>query len=199
MEKQLELTKQQPIEQNKVKDAENNGEKMLVEIEKIDDFDQVDLDFLYSDENPEGREYLKKIRKREFEYSVCNIYGNLGGERTVLGAKKDSRIVGMLQVLIEKIMTNPLTMRLSEQKTGEAIIHAFQVAPEFRNQGIGSKLLEAAEDLAKAEEIKTLKIDVEENSIEALKLYLDKGFKECGRGEKNQRKGVQYVFLRKEL
>ena len=56
------------------------------------------------------------------------------------------------------------------------VIYTFAVLPEFFGKGIGTEFLEAVEKIAKESGIKSLRLDVLDSNIPAIKLYEKCGF-----------------------
>jgi len=63
---------------------------------------------------------------------------------------------------------------------GEGHITNIAVHPEYRQNGIGSLLLESLIDIAKKEGISRMTLEVRKSNFVARKLYRKYGFEECG-------------------
>ncbi|HHW48541.1 MAG TPA: ribosomal protein S18-alanine N-acetyltransferase [Clostridiaceae bacterium] len=63
---------------------------------------------------------------------------------------------------------------------GEGHITNIAVHPEFRQNGIGSLLLEGLIDIAKKEGITRMTLEVRKSNLTAQRLYKKYGFEECG-------------------
>lgn len=95
-----------------------------------------------------------------------------GQPQTKLAALADGVFVGTLDVMLES--------RIS------ACIRGLWVEPCFRLQGIGGKLLEVAEELARANGCKTLGMSVKRENVDAALFYQNRGYHvayEFGDGE----------------
>jgi ribosomal protein S18 acetylase RimI-like enzyme len=87
------------------------------------------------------------------------------GRRILLVAEVDGRIVG--QIFIQ------LASGRAELADGErsGYLYAFRVRPSFRGQGIGSQLLEAAEQALRVRAFERAVIAVAQDNQAALRLY----------------------------
>lgn len=56
------------------------------------------------------------------------------------------------------------------------VIHVFAVHPDFLRQGVASSMLQFAEELARKQGIKSIRLDVYENNIAAINTYEKNGF-----------------------
>lgn len=63
---------------------------------------------------------------------------------------------------------------------GEVYITNVAVAPEYRGQGIGRKLVNALVDLSKDEKAEFVTLEVRKSNSAAIKLYENTGFKKAG-------------------
>ncbi|WP_298360437.1 GNAT family N-acetyltransferase [uncultured Litoreibacter sp.] len=83
-------------------------------------------------------------------------------------------------------------------KSGYAEVKSMFVDPDRRGQGIADRLMEALDQTAKAEGIKTLKLETAHKLAAAVKLYARHGYTECalfGDYEPNQTS----LFMEKHL
>ena len=56
------------------------------------------------------------------------------------------------------------------------VIHLFTVHPDYLRQGIGSAMLQFAENQAKKQKIKSIRLDVYEKNYVAIQVYEKKGY-----------------------
>lgn len=92
------------------------------------------------------------------------------GRRVLLVAEAGDRIVG--QIFVQ------LSSGRAKYADGDqsGYLYAFRVRPEFRNQGIGTQLLEAAEEVLQARGFARAVIAVAKENEAALRLYEGKGY-----------------------
>lgn len=69
----------------------------------------------------------------------------------------------------------------NETMPGELYIDTLSVSPKFQGQGIGKRLLRAAENLAREEGLMKIGLLVDYNNPNAKRLYLALGYKSVGR------------------
>ena len=95
--------------------------------------------------------------------------------------KKHPTYVGMLvrnnatYVALANCFVNYSTFQASHLLN----IHDFVVHPKFRNDGIGTFLLQAIESYAKQKGYCRLNLEVREDNVYAKRLYFNSGFKPC--------------------
>ncbi|HAA86241.1 MAG TPA: hypothetical protein DCE14_07860 [Kosmotogaceae bacterium] len=87
------------------------------------------------------------------------------GSAIILGAFEKDSIVGFLWCYIRDVL-------------GEARIHVkhFGVIPEMRSRGLGTKLLNRLESLAKVKEINRIELVATLDNLEAIRFYESRGF-----------------------
>jgi len=90
----------------------------------------------------------------------------------VFVAEVDEEIAGFAMVL-----TKVQSAEIEEGDTEYGLVSDLVVASKFRRQGIGTKLLEAAESYAKSNDVRWLRIGVHAGNHSADKLYDSMGFK----------------------
>lgn len=56
------------------------------------------------------------------------------------------------------------------------VIHVFVVHPDYLRQGVGSAMLQFAEELGKQQHIKSIRLDVYENNVAAINAYKKQGY-----------------------
>ena len=81
----------------------------------------------------------------------------------------------------------------------EADISNIVVHKDFRNQHIGSYLLEALLSLAISLNIKTINLEVRESNVPAIKLYESFGFEVCGLRKKYYNNSENAILMKKIL
>jgi ribosomal-protein-alanine N-acetyltransferase len=89
-------------------------------------------------------------------------------------------------------------------KEDELHIHGIVVSSKYRSMGIGSKLFEKIENIAKAKSLKKLTLEVLDTNVLAHKLYKKLGFTDIGKSiftKKQQKyfKSNSHIYMMKEL
>lgn len=130
--------------------------KCILELKKYEG--QFDHDYL-TDENS-----VEKL------FSDIQEEKKKGGE--IFVAKSNGQIVGFASLSI--VNKND---ELIVKKVDTVYISDMSVLPEYRNMGIGRKLLDKANEFAKEKGIKYIKLIVFADNIKAMSLYEKKGFK----------------------
>ncbi|MGQ0712684.1 MAG: GNAT family N-acetyltransferase [Gemmatimonadaceae bacterium] len=69
---------------------------------------------------------------------------------------------------------------LHDQSPDTAYVISMWVAPEVRRQGVGSALVDAVVDWARAKGVRRLLLDVSEQNTRAITFYIGKGFAPTG-------------------
>ncbi len=69
----------------------------------------------------------------------------------------------------------------NETMPGELYIDTISVSPKFQGQGIGKKLLQAAENIARKQGLEKIGLLVDYNNPDAKRLYLALGYKSVGK------------------
>lgn len=101
----------------------------------------------------------------------------------------DEKIIGMLvafpmeiEPVANELEEDPVLVPYSKlEEANSYYICGMALVPEYRNQGIGRKLLALAEDTAREMSYEKLSVIVFEQNEGALKLYKRHGFKEVAR------------------
>jgi ribosomal protein S18 acetylase RimI-like enzyme len=84
--------------------------------------------------------------------------------RVVLVAEADGKVVGAVQLVFESFVE------------GAGMIRSLAVRPSYRRQGIGSKLMDAAEALARERGLSALVLLVRPDNEAALAMYQRRGY-----------------------
>ena len=125
--------------------------KQLFEAEKVFDENIVKT---YKIDEKEEKKIKKRIRSRKVIFLVAEI---------------DDKIVGLIDgYIIESIYF----------KEKIAYLDHLCVDEKYRNNGIGSKLIEKFSDVSKSKGAKYIKLNAFENNIPAVNLYNKYGFEE---------------------
>ena len=106
------------------------------------------------------------------------------GNSKYLVAKIDNEIVGFAGII-------PVL--------DEADISNIVVNKNFRNQKIGSSLLEALIDLAISFNIKIINLEVRKSNVPAIKLYEKYGFEVCGIRKNYYNNTEDAILMKKDL
>lgn len=141
------------------------------------------LKALQDDRHAFGASYENMIKKPD-EYWKNQIEGSKeNSKKTVLFALFDNKIVGVVIIKFSKYKKLKHVARLS----------GFYVNPDYRGQGIGKKLFDAAlQEISKNKEINKVKLSVNTVQTTAINLYRSYGFKEAGKLEKEFKIDNQY-------
>ena len=116
------------------------------------------------DDEKEGVDYSKWMKTSvDFIEPVLSDRMN----KILVAEDEDASFAGYVVVGETKNMFSP---------TGYGFVYDVFVEERFRRQGIGSKLIEAAEDFCKSRGLGTLKLEVATNNPVALELYEKTGF-----------------------
>jgi ribosomal protein S18 acetylase RimI-like enzyme len=114
----------------------------------------------------EKRRMIRESLGPEFEASR-------EGRRTILLARRDGVVVGTVQVVWEDAEEEPALL-----PPGAAVVHHLGTHPDYRRLGIGRRLMEEAESLARARKVGELTLGVEPENVEAHRLYEKWGFRD---------------------
>jgi len=129
--------------------------KCILELKKYES--QFDLDYLTDD------------------ISVSKLFEDIqkgkenGGE--IFVAETEGKIVGFISLNIVNKNDELITKRVDTVYISDMV-----VLPEYRNRGIGKKLLDKAEEFTKERKIKYIKLIVFADNEVVKKLYEEKGF-----------------------
>jgi ribosomal protein S18 acetylase RimI-like enzyme len=117
---------------------------------------------------------------------------SLERRRTILLATVGDRLVGTVQVAWENAAEEPALL-----PPGAAVIHHFRTHPDYRRRGIGRRLMDEVERLARRRNVAVLTLGVEPANANARRLYAKWGFREflTYRG----RQGAAMIGMRKRL
>ncbi|MDP2677005.1 MAG: GNAT family N-acetyltransferase [bacterium] len=113
------------------------------------------------------------------------------GDRIVYGIENDGKIVGTMQLVFRDDKEF-----YADGKT-RAHLHHARVLEDLRGQGIGTKLMEEAENEAKRRGFTEMTLGVDEDNRQAVKLYERLGYKEFMREKGEQ--GEPIVGMKKDL
>ncbi len=79
----------------------------------------------------------------------------------------------------------------------EAEIYNVAVSPDYRNEGLGSKILDEAIDFAMKSKVSEIYLEVRESNIPAIMLYTKKGFGIVGKRKNYYESPKEDAFLMK--
>lgn len=79
----------------------------------------------------------------------------------------------------------------------EAEIYNVAVSPDYRNEGLGSKILDEAIDFAMKSKVSEIYLEVRESNIPAIMLYTKKGFEIVGKRKNYYESPKEDAFLMK--
>lgn len=106
------------------------------------------------------------------------------GNSKYLVAKLDNQVVGFAGII-------PV---LDEADISNIVVHK-----DFRNQKIGSYLLQGLIDLAVSLNLKIINLEVRESNVPAIKLYEKYGFEVCGLRKKYYNNSENAILMQKKL
>jgi len=162
---------------------ENIEEKQKkVKITRIENVDDILILYPEADE-----ERLAKIRS-DVEKDIEKAKK---GDRIVYGAEIDGKIIGTVQLVFKDDKEF-----YADGKT-KAHLHHARVSEDLRRQGIGTKLMEEAENEARRRGFIEMTLGVDEDNQQAIKLYERLGYKEFMREKGDQ--GELIIGMKKKL
>lgn len=158
-----------------MKPSENNNNKISVSLLKWGDLRAFmrlrhEIEAEAAHLVPKGGE-----RKESILYVLARFIVNRRRTR-ILITTNDKKIVGYISVIFAKF----------RKLKGNAYL-ALSVAPSHRNRGIGTGLLQAAEEFAREHSVRRLELEVFAKNEKAVKLFKRLGYEEEGR----RRRAVQ--------
>jgi ribosomal protein S18 acetylase RimI-like enzyme len=92
------------------------------------------------------------------------------GRRILFVAEVDGEIVGQIFIQL-----NPNRSRRKGKLT-TGYLQSFRIKPQFRNRGIGTRLIEQAEEVLKEREFQRAVIAVAQDNLDARRLYERQGY-----------------------
>ncbi|ULG72055.1 GNAT family N-acetyltransferase [Macrococcus brunensis] len=144
----------------------------------------------------EGLQYLWQQAGNRFshEYTlVATIESQTAGAITCMPVEKMDRAfyktfidivryrkLGVILYAIRNFKKMMLLSTMKEGEKGEYHISMLATRPDFRGQGVGSALLEAAEERGQAEGYDSISLTVKKDNDQALNVYESKGYKIVG-------------------
>ncbi len=126
----------------------------------------------------------KNIFPNKSVQEIENRIKNLSSHRRRIVAEINNEIIGYA-VLAFRTVPHAHT----------ALLHSLFVKDDFRNKGIGSRIIEYAEKLALQSKIEILLLEVGEENKNAIALYKKMGFEEYGLLKRGYKKGNNYKDL----
>lgn len=121
-----------------------------------------------------------RISRRQFRYLLTKSHGAL------------------FKVLCNNVFAGYIAV-LQRKKSTAMRIYSLAVAPEFRQQGIGSKLLDHVEMLALRDNCCSIALEVCEKNVNALAMYLARAFAVTGTKENYYEDGCTALKLMKRM
>ena len=92
-------------------------------------------------------------------------------------AKSQGKIVGSIILNNEpESMYDSVKWEVDAKYSEIFVIHTFVVHPNYFKLGIGKRLMNFADDIAKKSNIKSIRLDVYEKNVPAIKLYEKCGY-----------------------
>lgn len=161
--------------------AIRDGVKVKVRLAKLEDAPSLQRNCLSANT-------LKQVRSM----LETDIEGTKEGNRIRLVSEVDGEVIGYLQMFFSR---HPLTFHTAE-------IFTVVVNPEFRREGIATKMIEMALGTAKARKTEIVKIGVEAKNTPAVNLYTKVGFREYGRLQRGLVRNGEYddeILLKRDF
>lgn len=111
----------------------------------------------------------KGERRESILYALARYMANRRRTR-ILVATNDKKFVGYITIIFAKF----------RKLRGNAYL-ALSVSPRYRDRGIGTELMQAAEDYARHQGVRRLELEVFGKNAGAIKLFKRLGYEEEGR------------------
>ncbi len=150
---------------------------MNIIIEQASERDIDELEQLYNDTNdylasttnyPGWRKGIYPIR----EDAVKGVQN-----KTLYLARVDGRIIGSVILSHEQEAAyHEVKWKIEVAEPKILVVYTFVVHPDYSHKGVGKMLLEFACDLGKSKQVETIRLDVYENNLPAIRLYEKCGF-----------------------
>ena len=99
----------------------------------------------------------------------------------------DSDIIGVCEIIRDW------------EKEKSAFIHSFYIDEEYRNRGIGKKLLDKVIEILKNDDFRTVELTVDPDNKPAIHIYLEAGFKKTGFRKSEYGRGVDRSLMSLKL
>jgi ribosomal protein S18 acetylase RimI-like enzyme len=148
---------------------------IIIELGKESDIDELEQlynytnDYLASTINYPG--WLKGV------YPVRQNAINGVQHNILYVAKSGGKIIGTVILSHEQEpVYHKVKWKIDVEEANILVIYTFVVHPDFLKIGVGKTLLDFASELGKREQIKTIRLDVYEKNLPAIKLYEKCGF-----------------------
>jgi ribosomal-protein-alanine N-acetyltransferase len=134
-------------------------------------------------------EELYRIEKLSFDTEAF-------AKREIAYLLSDTATLGLIARIGSEIVGFLIARTNMEEDKMFGHIFTLDVAPSYRRKGVAQRLLEELESLLKKRQIVECRLEVREDNVAALNLYLKLGYKRLARLE-NYYGGTHGLYLRK--
>ncbi len=168
------------IRKAEISDAHSLANCLLLALEDIV------YEFIGEKNSKTAREFLLYFIERDnnqYSYQNCWV-AEMGNEIVAAVNLYPGSELDALRKPVLDYLKNELGREITpedETQTGEIYIDSLGVNPSFQGQGIGAQMLKFLIDLYVLKQHETLGLLVDENNLNAKKLYLKMGFKPDGK------------------
>jgi ribosomal protein S18 acetylase RimI-like enzyme len=146
-------------------------------IELGTDKDIDELEQLYNDTNDYLASTVNYPGWLKGVYPVRENAVNGVNNQTLYVAKSEGTIVGTVILSHEQEpVYHNVTWKVNVEEEKILVIYTFVVHPNYLKNGVGKALLDFACELGKSQQVETLRLDVYEKNLPAIKLYEKCGF-----------------------
>lgn len=135
------------------------------------------VEALYNDLNDYLASHINYPGWRKGLYPVRTQAESGVAERSLYVARICGRIAGTVTLNHAPEYCGPVKWHVEAANNEMLYVHTLAVHPDFLRFGVGSRLLYFAEQKANAENFKTIRLDVYEENLPAVKLYEKHGYK----------------------
>lgn len=148
---------------------------MIIEKGKIDDIDEIEA--LYNELNDALKQGINYPGWKKGVYPVRENAVKGISENNLYVVKINNKIVGSLILNHEPEQGYETVKWLCDAEYNKIfVIRTFIVHPQYFKKGIGMKMMNFAEETARISKMSSMRLDVFENNIPAIKLYEKYGF-----------------------
>ena len=149
--------------------------EIIIELGKKSDIDEIEL--LYNELNDVLEKGINYPGWKKNIYPIREDAEKGIFEGNLYVAKFQGKIVGSIILNHEpESMYDSVKWKVDAKYSDIFVIHTFVVHPNYFKLGIGKRLMNFADDIAKKSNIKSIRLDVYEKNVPAIKLYEKCGY-----------------------